>query len=120
MVRSPRSLYHIWRSPELGIRTDGQPATQVALNARGLDLAIALLGEARAVLKDPVPPAPQQDGNTRELMVLDPRWQTQLPVHPTLNGITLRVRHPGLGWLTFLLPWHEAKSLGEWLKNSTP
>jgi hypothetical protein len=58
---------------------------------------------------------------TRELMVVDPGWRTEPPIHPTLNGVTLRLRHPGFGWLTFLLPWHEAKKLGEWLiKYSEP
>ena len=103
------------------LRADGRPVTEVVLDARNLDLATALLGEARAMLRSAVPPAPQQDAHTRELMVLDPTWRTQRPEHPTLNGIELRLRHPGFGWLTFLIPWHEAKSLGEWLiKNSIP
>jgi hypothetical protein len=103
------------------LRSDGRPATEANLGARDLDLAIALLGEARAVLREPVPANPPQDANTREILVLDPAWRTQRPIHPSLNGITLRLRHPSFGWLTFLIPWHEAKSLGEWLtRNCKP
>jgi hypothetical protein len=99
---------------------EGQPTAKVVMNARDLDLAIAVLGEARALLRDAVPPEPRKDKGTREVMVLDPAWRTQMPMHPSLNGLELRLRHPGLGWLTFVIPWHEAKSLGEWLsKNST-
>jgi hypothetical protein len=53
----------------------------------------------------------------REVMVLDPAWRTEPPVHPSLNGITLRLRHPGFGWLTFLPPWHEVENLGKWLND---
>jgi hypothetical protein len=56
----------------------------------------------------------------RDVMVLDPAWRTEPPVHPSLSGITLRLRHPGFGWLTFLLPWHEVKKLGEWLNAVNP
>ena len=56
----------------------------------------------------------------RDVLVLDPAWRTETPVHPSLNGGTLRLRHPGFGWLTFLLPWPEMKKLGEWLSNAAP
>ena len=105
----------------VGLMVEGQPTAKVVMNARDLDLAIALLAEARAVLRDPVPPEPPHDPGTREVMVLDPAWRVHKPLHPTLNGLELRLRHPGFGWLTFVIPWHEAKSLGECLsKNSTP
>jgi hypothetical protein len=105
---------------KIGLSFEGKPASELTLTPRDLDLIIGVLGEARAIMSKPVSFEPSKD-RRRELMVLNPAWRTEPPIHPTLNGITLRLRHPGLGWLTFLLPWNEVKSLGEWLvKASTP
>lgn len=96
----------------------GEPTTELKVTPRDLDAIIAVLGEARAVMTDPVSYEHRTD-RSRELMILNPPWRTESPVHPTLHGITLRLRHPGFGWLTFLLPWNEVQSLGDWLvKNS--
>jgi hypothetical protein len=109
----------------LGFLTDGKPAIEVSLTAAELSQIIGVLGEKRWMMRDPVPPqhpgAVATGSITRELMAVDPAWRTDLPMHEMLNGITLRLRHPGFGWLTFLLPWQEAKALGDWLtKNSPP
>ncbi len=108
----------------LNLFVNKQPANGIALSARDLDALIAQLGEARARLEEPVAFAPPQalsGAPTRDVMVLDPAWRTEPPMHPSLGGITLRLRHPGFGWLTFLLPWHEMKSLADWLhKNAGP
>jgi hypothetical protein len=109
------------KAATLNLLVNKQPATGITLHARDLDSLLALLGEARARLAAPVPFQPPQDAGTRDVMVLDPGWRTEPLVHPSLNGITLRLRHPGFGWMTFLLPWHEVKNLGEWLsKTATP
>jgi hypothetical protein len=67
----------------VGLMVEGQPTVKVVMNARDLDLAIAVLGEARAALRDAVPPEPRKDKGTREVMVLDPAWRTQMPTHPS-------------------------------------
>jgi hypothetical protein len=123
--RLKADLSHDRAALNLGLVTDGQVATEVSLTSSELDLILGALGEKRWMMRDQVAKTPTgvvaTGSVTRELMVVDPAWRTDLPVHPTLNGITLRLRHPGFGWLTFLLPWHEAKALGEWLvKNSPP
>jgi hypothetical protein len=103
--------------------SSGKVAAEVRVGASELDTLIAALGEKRWMLPDQVPPdhaAVSTGVVTREVMVVDPAWRTELPVHPTLNGMTLRLRHPGFGWLTFLLPWGEAKALGEWLAKNDP
>ena len=105
---------------KISLSAEGKSVTELTLTSRDLELIITALGEARAVMSEPVPAEPRKDW-IRELVVLDPAWRTEMPVHPTLNGITLRLRHTGFGWLTFLLPWNEARSLGDWLvKHSTP
>jgi hypothetical protein len=112
------------KTTTLNLVVEKQPATKIVLGPRELDTLIAHLGEARARLQESVPfqpPHSQPGVPVRDLMVLNPAWRTEAPVHPSLNGITLRLRHPGFGWLTFLLPWHEVKNLGEWLtRNSSP
>lgn len=103
------------RTACLTLKVDGQPANEVTLGASELDQVIAALGEARALMSEPIAREPIQSSTTRELMVIDPAWRTERAVHASLNGLTLRLRHPGLGWLTFLIPYHEAKNLGQWL-----
>jgi hypothetical protein len=107
----------------INLNLAGNSTSEITLTASELDLVIAVLGEARAVMKDQIPyePAPNRPTAQRETMVLNPTWRTDGPIHPTLAGVTLRLRHTGFGWVTFLLPWHEAKSLGKWLvENSEP
>jgi hypothetical protein len=105
----------------IDLLTGGKPATEIELQANELDAIIAALGEARATMRDKVSVDAPDVRGTREVMVLDPAWRTNPQLHPSLAGITLRLRHTGFGWLTFLLPHHEARSLGEWLfKNSQP
>ena len=72
-------------------------------------------------MRDQVPTDAPDVRGARELMVLDPAWRADPQIHPSLNGVTLRLRHRGFGWVTFLLPHHEALALGTWLtKNAQP
>jgi hypothetical protein len=103
----------------IDLLTGGKPATRIELQARELDAVLAVLGEARATMRDGVPFNTPEQRNARELVVLNPTWRADPQLHPSLSGIFLRLRHPGFGWLTFLLPHHEAQSLGSWLvKNA--
>jgi hypothetical protein len=97
----------------LGLVDQGKPANQVTIQADELSLMIAKLAEARAVMSAPISREPPQ--NCRELAAIDPIWRTNPPLHPDVNGVLLRLRHPGFGWLTFILPHHEAAALGKWL-----
>ena len=101
--------------------TDAKPATQIELQAHELDAVLAVLGEARAVMRAKVPTEPPEVRGAREVMIVDPAWRTNSQLHPALAGIILRLRHLGFGWLTFLLPHREAHSLGNWLtRNAQP
>jgi hypothetical protein len=103
------------RNATLGLLQNGQPTNQVTIRAAELDVIISKLGETRAVMSEPVSARPPQETGTRELVVIDPMWHTDPPLHEGLGGIILRLRHRGFGWLTFILPHHEARSLGRWL-----
>jgi hypothetical protein len=93
---------------------EGKKSCGMTCTADQLDALIATLSAARMRLADPVPLDPR-GGRKRETVVLDPAWRSDHPPHPSLDGLLLRLRHTGLGWLTFLLPHNEAISLGEWL-----
>jgi hypothetical protein len=91
---------------------------ETTYDAKQLDELIATLAALRSRLPDVVPLDPRE-GRSRETVVIDPAWRTEHPPHPSLDGLLLRLRHVGLGWVTFLLPHHEATALAEWLgKNA--
>lgn len=104
----------------LELRRDGQPASASTMDATELDLVLTWLGGARAQMPTTVAAEPSREPGTRELVAIDPAWRTERAVHAALKGITLRLRHPGFGWLTFVLPFHEAASLAKWLGANSP
>jgi len=95
------------------------PKNEIVVDAARLDELILTLAAARAQMSNPVPAEPLSGPLKKEAVVVDPAWRTNMPPHTSLDGLLLRLRHPGLGWLTFLLPHHECVSLSEWLlKNA--
>jgi hypothetical protein len=96
---------------------DGATICNPTYNAVQLDALIATLSAARMRLDAPVSAEPNE-GRTQEMVVIDPAWRTDHPPHPSLDGLLLRLRHSGLGWLTFLLPHNEAIALGDWLSKN--
>jgi hypothetical protein len=90
----------------------GRALAHVALEAPELDSLVRLLADLRAGLGDPVPAS--LDAGARLVALVDPAWQARLPSSPDApEGVTLALRHPGLGWLGFLLPPREAAVLGQ-------
>jgi hypothetical protein len=104
-------------SAPLDMLTNSIPSSRIELEAREMDAIVAAMGEARAVMREPVPFTILEQRSARELVVLDPMWRTDPPLHAALSGIALRLRHPGFGWLTFVLPYEEAQNLGRWLQQ---
>ena len=51
------------------------------------------------------------DPGARLLATINPAWQTR-PPHER-DGVALVIRNPGLGWLGYLLPLHEARAMGQ-------
>jgi hypothetical protein len=87
---------------------EGEPVGQVELNAAGVDALIAMLGSARASMKEQLAAEPNLPPATSEVVVIDPAWRTAFPPHPSLQGLMLRLRHLHFGWVSFLLPHNEA------------
>ena len=54
--------------------------------------------------------APQQ----RTIALPDPRWYTEVSFLP--EGSLIHIRHPGFGWLSFLLPPNEAAKFASLLQ----
>jgi hypothetical protein len=94
-----------------------EDSAQVELSSAGLGLLIQRLAFVRAQMNDPVPNT--LDAGVQTLVALDPIWRTERPPHPGLEGILVTLRHNGFGWLGFLLPDHEARSMGTWLVDNT-
>lgn len=81
------------------------------LSAAELDELIARAAERRAAL-EPAPPAQPPE---KAEAVLNPAWHTS----PLPNGVLFMLRHPGLGWLGFVLPHeHRVHLTTLWLHQS--
>lgn len=89
------------------ISLDGKDVCWGDLEAPELDALIASLAQTRAGLADTVPV--NLDPNSRLPAVPDPAYQVG-----QLSGTKcLDLRHPGLGWLRFVLPAEEAQKIAQ-------
>lgn len=86
---------------------NGEPRGHILLDAPTAQGHAIAIGHARSQLNDPV--AATLDPGSRIEGIGNPAWTLDLTEH----GPTLALRHPGLGWLGFVLPPHEAKHMGE-------
>ena len=80
-----------------------------ALTAEQLDQLILEAAARRAQLS---PPHPNKPPDACEAIV-NPAWMT----FPTDRGAVFRIRHPGLGWISFLIPPAERALLLSGLLN---
>lgn len=81
------------------------------LSAAELDELIARAAERRAALEPAQPAQPPEKAEA----VLHPAWHTS----PLPNGVLFMLRHPGLGWLGFVLPHeHRVHLTTLWLHQS--
>ena len=92
---------------------NGAPLGHIHLDAGSLEQHIHDLGKHRAALNDQV--SRELDPGSRLQAIYDPVWRTDAVHSADQAGIMLALRHPGLGWLSFLLPHDEAANLGQWL-----
>jgi hypothetical protein len=58
------------------------------------------------------------DPGSRLEALIDPIWH--IPNYRREQGRILALRHPGLGWLSFVLTDKEAASIAEWLTKDLP
>lgn len=95
----------------------GANAVSARLPAAEADDLIAKLGSARAALKQPVE-AELDPATASDLTVVDPAWRASsgnMAPASDVEGVSLAIRHSGYGWLCFVLPLQEARTLGQWL-----
>lgn len=85
----------------------------VTLSSMDVDAVIGQLSKLREQMKPEVSRS-LPDGNHQG--PVDPIWQ----VSPAVDQKILFVRHPGLGWLSFVFPPPEAKKLGNALLSGGP
>lgn len=96
--------------------SEGSPETTLTLTAQEIDTLIKGLSRARFDMAVPQPAEPK--GQSIDFQA-DPAWRTRHSPHPSLPGILLYLRHGGIGWQGFMLPYHEAQALGDWLVNNS-
>ena len=95
---------------DLQLEDDGKPLGRILFDGASAEKHIRDVGRARAALLDPV--TPDLDPGARVDVTVDPRWVIgdRTPV-----GRQIALRHPGLGWLAFIIPDDEAKAIADWL-----
>jgi hypothetical protein len=81
------------------------------LSAAELDELIVQAAARRAALEPTQPSQPPQQAEA----IVNPAWHTS----PLPNGVLFMLRHPGLGWLGFVLPHeHRVHLTSLWLHQS--
>ena len=94
---------------------DGKPLGYVELDGASVEKHIHDLAQHRANLIDPV--TPTLETGSRLEAIVDPRWRVPKPIE---QGRVLALRHPGVGWLSFVFPDKEARAIAEWLTKESP
>jgi hypothetical protein len=90
---------------------DGTPLGHMFFDGATAEKHIHDMARHRAALSDPV--APDLDPGARLEAQIDPAWR--IPPYRYPQGRLLCLRHPGLGWLSFVLPDKESQAIAEWL-----
>lgn len=91
------------------LEMDGKPLGWINLDVAAAHHHLEAVGAARAKLTDEV--AATLDTGSRITATFDPTWRTD--PGPVPETVSVVLRHPGLGWLGFLLPAQEARALGD-------
>lgn len=104
------------RSAKVMLHKNDEALGDIILDAPAVDDLIASLAQIRTRMREPVPA--EITAGTKLEAIVDPAWRTRIAPHPTVLGPLLCLRHPGLGWLSFILPDREARALGQWLTEN--
>jgi hypothetical protein len=97
------------------VSMDGKPLGHIELDGTSVEKHIHDLAQHRANLNDPV--TLTLDAGSRLEAIVDPRWRVPKPIE---QGRVLALRHPGLGWLSFVFPDKEARAIAEGLTKESP
>lgn len=91
----------------LAMHVDGGKRAEVVMDADALTDLIDKLSKLRSGMSAQV--SPTLDPGARLNAVSSPAWA----VHPHDQSKLLILRHPGFGWVSFLMPPEEASTLGK-------
>ena len=96
------------------ISADDAVIARVPLDEDALSTMITTLGKYRAQMPRPIG---KLEPNTPVDSVIYPSWFVVPDVETKMGrkGIALTIRHPGMGWLGFLLEPEAAREMGELL-----
>lgn len=92
---------------QIQLDMNDEPLGYILFDGATAELHAMAVAKVRSELPDPV--APTLDPGSRLEAIGDPAWRTEMSEY----GPMLALRHPGLGWLGFVIPGHEAQKLGE-------
>jgi len=95
---------------------DEEPLGHIQLDPAAAEKHARDIAAARATLNDPV--RPSLDPGSRLDAIADPAWR--ISERRTSLGRLLAIRHPGFGWLAFMIPEAEAAAIAEWLTKDIP
>ena len=98
------------------LRQNGKALGHVILDPATAESHIHALAKHRETLTDPV--TPELEIGSYLDAVYNPVWRVPAARHK--EGRVLALRHPGLGWLAFVLPDREAAQIAEWLTKDLP
>lgn len=104
------------RSLQIEFGAKGNKLVGFSLEAPEIDRLIGLLGVARAQMLDAVPAT--LDPGSRVPATLAPAWRLPATASRAEHGLILR--HPGFGWLGFVLSPAQARSLSQALAARIP
>lgn len=97
---------------------DGKPLAHMFVDAATLEGLIRQLGQCRAAMNETV--ADEIDPGARIETLPSPGWRIP-DTHSGPSGtVLMALRHPGLGWLGFLLEEARAREIGAALTNTPP
>src|SRR5262249_31941873 len=101
----------------LELRQNGTPLGHIFFDPVTAEKHTRDVARARAALNDPV--IPDLDIGFTLDATIDPRWWVPYE-RSAVGGRVLCLRHPGLGWLAFSLPEHEAAAMAQALVKELP
>jgi hypothetical protein len=105
------------QSAVLQMHEDGKPLAHMILDAASLEGLIRDLARVRARLAEEV--TPELDPGARIDIEASPAWKIPR-THTGPPGVVLALRHPGVGWLGFLLDKERAQAIGKALTKTPP
>ena len=87
-------------------------SSAIKLSALELEGVLHQIAATRACLAEPVPDEVKEGSGV--VAIYNPRWGLTVPSGEGVPpGILMLLRHPGLGWISFLVPPDESEALGQ-------